>query len=150
MRYQPYGDGEYQLMIEEMIRECIPYDLGYTINKELGRQEPAIVLRQIMNKDALKDRDSLSSWAVPQSRGTVKMAFLNITFPWSALKEEIIIKICIHFSPDVIDWLKLLISTDGLLVLDDDTYQENIEGRAVMVTGIPLDVPKAIVKLASI
>ncbi len=143
MKYQPCGSGEYQLMMEERVRECTPSDLGYAINKESGRREPAIVLRQPMiNKDGLKFRDIESSWGVAQASGEVEALFLKITFKAEPGKETETIQIYIKFTPQVMDWFNLLISTGGELALNDSVGDVN----AIMVTGIPLDIPKVILQ----
>ncbi len=144
MKYQPCGSGEYQLMMEELVRECTPSDLGYAINKESGRREPAIVLRQPMiNKDSMKYRDIESSWGVAQASGRIEAMFLKITFKAEPGKEATTIKICINkINPEVIDWFRLLISTEGEMALNDSVGEDNV----IMVTGIPLDIPKAILQ----
>jgi len=141
MKYQPCGSGEYQLMVEEALRECTPSDLGYAVNKESGRREPAIVLRPPINKDHLKSRDIESSWGVAQASGEIEMMFLSITFKAAAGKEASTIKICIDkFIPEVMEWFGLLISTEGELALNDAVG----DVQAIMVTGVPLDIPTAI------
>jgi len=142
MNYQKFGAGEYQLMLEEHLRECTPSDLGYAQNKESGRREPAIVLRQpLENKESLKFRDINTSWGVAQDHGTVEMLFLTINFKPTEGKEDAMIRICIDkFNPEVMDWFRLLISTEGELALNDATG----DVQAIMVTGVPLDIPKAI------
>ena len=99
MNYQKFGDGEYQLMLEEHLRECTPSDLGYAINKESGRREPAIVLRQpLKDKESLNFRDIESSWSVAQESDKVEMLFLNIDFKPTEEKEVAMIRICIDKS----------------------------------------------------
>ena len=141
MKYQKFGAGEYQLMKEEHLRDCTPSDLGYAQNKESGRREPAIVLRQMLkDKDSLKFRDIESSWVVAQESDKVEMLFLNIDFKPTEGKEDARIRICIDkFSPEVMDWFRLLISTEGELALNDATG----DVQAIMVTSVPLDIPKA-------
>ena len=143
MDYQKLGAGEYDLMLEEHLRKCTPCDLGYAQNKESGRREPAIVLRQpLENKESLKFRDIESSWTVAQESDKVEMLFLTINFKAAEGKEEAaLIRICIDkVSPEVMDWFRLLISTGGELALNDTTG----DVQAIMVTGVPLDIPKAI------
>ncbi len=144
MKYQPCGSGEYQLMVEELVRECTPSELGYAINKESGRREPAIVLRQPMiNKDRLKFRDIEASWGVAQASGKVEAIFLKIVFKAEPGKEAATIKIYIsQINPQVVGWFKLLISTEGELALNDSVG----DVKAIMVTGIPLDIPKVIIR----
>jgi len=99
MNYQKFGAGEYQLMLEEHLRECTPYDLGYAQNKESGRREPAIVLRQpLKDKESLNFRDIESSWSVAQESDKVEMLFLNIDFKPTEEKEVAMIRICIDKS----------------------------------------------------
>ncbi len=144
MKYQPCGSGEYQLMMEELVRECTPSDLGYAINKESGRREPAIVLRQpLINKDRLKFRDIESSWGVAQASGEIEAMFLKITFKAEPGKEAETIKIYIpKINSQVVGWFKLLISTEGELALNDSVG----DVKAIMVTGTPLDIPKVIIR----
>lgn len=144
MNYKKFGAGDYQLMKEEHLRECIPSDLGYALNKESGRREPAIVLRQpLKDKTILKFRDIYSSWIVAQEFDKVEMLFLNIDFKAVEGKEAALIRVCIDkFNHDVMDWLRLLISTEGELALNDSLG----DVRAIMVTGVPLDIPEAILK----
>lgn len=147
MKYQKFGDGEYLLMKEEYLRDCTPHDLGYAQNKESGRREPAIVLRQMLkDKDNLKFRDIESSWSVAQESDKVEMLFLTINFKPAEGKEVALIRIGINkFSPEVMDWFRMLISTEGELVLNDSLG----DVQAITVTGVPLDLPRAILAQVS-
>jgi len=142
MKYQKFGAGEYQLMLEEHLRECTPHDLGYAINKESGRREPAIVLRQpLKDKANLISRNINTSWSVAQESDKVEMLFLNIDFKAADGKEAALIRIGIDkFGPEVMGWFRMLISTGGELALNDSLG----DVRAIMVTGVPLDIPQAI------
>jgi len=142
MKYQNFGAGEYQLMKEEHMRECTPHDLGYALNKNTDRREPAIVLRQpLKDKESLISRDIESSWSAAQESDRVEMLFLNINFKPADGKKAALIRICIdRFSPEVMDWFRLLISTEGEMALNDSIG----DVRAIMVINIPLDIPKAI------
>lgn len=142
MNYQKFGQGEYQLMKEEMLRECTPCDLGYAIVKELDGRIPAIVLRQpLKDKEDMKFRDINTSWDVAQGHGNIEMLFLNINFKPSESKDAASIRIYIdEFGPDILDWFGLLIETGGRMTLND-----SITGtKAIGITGIPLDVPRAV------
>lgn len=144
MNYQKVGIGDYQLMKEEHLRECTPSDLGYALDKNTGRREPAIVLRQpLKDKERLKFRDIESSWTVAQESDKVEMLFLTVNFKAMDGKEAALVRICIDkFNPEVMDWFRLLISTEGELALNDSIG----DVQAIMVTGVPLDIPKAILK----
>jgi len=142
MNYQNFGVGEYQIMKEEYLRECTPHDLGYALNKNTDRREPAIVLRHpLKDKANLVSRDINTSWVVAQEFEKVEMLFLTINFKPVDGKEDAMIRIYIDkFSTEVMDWFRMLISTEGELVLNDATG----DVQAIMVTGVPLDIPKAI------
>jgi hypothetical protein len=116
------------------------------LNKDSGRREPAIVLRQPLNdKENLKFRDVDSSWAVAHNSGKVEMLFLTINFKTSNGNHPEQIRICIDgFTPHLMDWFGLLIDTEGELALNDSTG----DVEAIMVTGVPLDLPKAILAQA--
>lgn len=146
MKYQQFGDGDYQLMKEEYLRESLPNDLGYAQNKESGRREPAIVLRQPLNdKESLMFRDVDISWVVAHNQGEVEMMFLTINFKTGDGKRQERIRLCFDtFTPHVMDWFKLLVDTKGELALNDATG----DVRAIMVTGVPLDLPRAILAQA--
>ena len=141
MNYQNFGAGEYQIMKEEHMRECTPHDLGYALNKNTDRREPAIVLRHpLKDKANLVSRDINTSWVVAQEFEKVEMIFLTINFKPVDGKQAAHISLCIDkFTPQVMDWFRLLIYTGGELAL-------NAIGdvNAIMVTGIPLDIPRAI------
>ncbi len=147
MNYKKFGAGEYDLMKEEYLRECTPYELGYAIDKNTGRREPAIVLRQpLKDKERLKFRDIESSWTVAQESDKVEMLFLTVNFKAMDGKEAALVRICIDkFSPEVMDWFRLLISTEGELALNDSIGDVQV----IMVTGVPLDIPKAILNQAN-
>ncbi len=142
MNYQKFGAGEYDLMKEEHLRECTSSDLGIAIDKNTGRREPAIVLRQpLKDKDSFKFRDIESSWTVAQESDKVEMLFLNIDFKAAEGKEAALIRICINkFSPEVMGWFRMLISTNGELALNDSIGDVQV----IMVTGVPLDLPRAV------
>jgi hypothetical protein len=142
MKYQKCGDGDYLLMKEEYLRESLPSDLGIALNKESGRREPAIVLRQpLKNKEDLKFRDVESLWAVAHNSGQVEMMFLTINFKTADGKHPEQIRICINgFTSHLMEWFRLLIDTEGELALSDTTG----DVQAIMVTGVPLDLPRAI------
>lgn len=144
MNYKKFGDGDYQLMKEEYLRECTPHELGYALDKNTSRREPAIVLRQpLKDKERLKFRDIESSWTVAQESDKVEMLFLTVNFKAMDGKEAALVRICIDkFSPEVMDWFRLLISTEGELALNDSIG----DVQAIMVSGVPLDIPKAILK----
>lgn len=139
MRYLKVGIGEYQLMLEEMLRECTPCDLGYaTVIEGLI---PAIVLRQPMkDKASILYRDINTSWDVAQGHGNIELLFMTIKFKASE-KGVASIRICIDkFSPEVMDWFGLLVATKGRAALTDSIGST----QAIGITGVPLDVPKAI------
>lgn len=146
MNYQKFGDGEYQLMKEEYLRECTPHDLGYALNKNTDKREPAIVLRHpLKDKANLISRDINTSWVVAQESDMVKILFLIINFKPVDGKEAAHVSLCIDkFTPEIMDWFRLLVSTEGELVLNDATG----DVQAIMVTGVPLDIPKAILAQA--
>jgi hypothetical protein len=123
-------------MKEEYLRESLPSDLGIALNKESGRREPAIVLRQpLKDKENLKFRDVESSWTVAQNAGRVEMLFLTINFKAKGGKEAALIRIFISkFDAEVMDWFRLLISTKGEMVLNDSLG----DVQAIIVTGVPL------------
>jgi len=142
MNYKKFGEGEYQLMKEEYLRESTPFDLGVAQDKESGRREPAIVLRQpLKNKQELMFRDIDTSWGAAQKAGVVEMLILNLTFkPIEGLKQEQI-QICIDkFTSHTMDWFRLLIDNGGVLALNDATG----DVQAIMVSGVPLDLPRAV------
>ena len=146
MKYQQFGDGDYLLMKEEYLRESLPSDLGIALNKESGRREPAIVLRQpLKNKQELMFRDVDTSWGAAQRAGVVEMLILIISFkPSEELRQEQI-QICIDkITSHTMGWFKLLIDTGGEMALNDSTG----EVQAIMVTGVPLDLPRAILEQA--
>lgn len=142
MNHQIFGEGDYHLMKEEWMRVSTPCDLGIVLNKESGRREPAIVLRQpLKDKENMKFRDVESSWVVAHNSGKVEMLFLTINFKAVDGKHPEQIRICIDgFTPHIMDWFRLLIDTEGELALNDSTGDVQV----IMVTGVPLDLPKAI------
>ncbi len=142
MKYQKFGTGEYQLMKEEMLRECTPCDLGYATVKEIDGRIPAIVLRQpLKDKEDLKFRNITTSWDVAQGHGNIELLFLNMNFKESDGKDAVTIKIFIDkFGPEIMDWFGLIIETGGRMTLNDSI---NI-GKAIGITGVPLDVPRAV------
>ena len=146
MKYQQLGDGEYHLIKEEYRRESTPRELGSAQNKVSGRHEPAIVFRQpLKDKESLMIRDVDSSWAVAHNHGKVEMLFLTINFKTTDGKHQEQIQVCIdEYTPHVMDWFRLLVDTGGELVLNDTIG----DVKAIMVTGVPLDVPKAILAQA--
>ncbi len=142
MNYKKFGDGEYQLMKEEYLRASTPHDLGVAQDRESGRREPAIVLRQpLKNKQELMFRDVDTSWGAAQRAGVIEMLILIITFkPTEELQQEQI-QICIDKpTPHTLEWFKLLIETGGMLALNDATG----DVQAIMVSGVPLDMPRAV------
>jgi hypothetical protein len=142
------GDAENHLMKEELLRECIPCDLGEARETGTNRREPAIVLRQVLkDKDALKHRDIKSTWAAAQEFGRLDLVFLTIKFIETSDKPAAQIRICINnVTPRTLQWFKLLIATDGELALNDVLG----EVEAISVTGVPLDIPREILARAKI
>jgi hypothetical protein len=141
MNHQIFGEGEYLLMKEEWQRVSTPCDLGIALNKESGRREPAIVLRQsLKDKENLKFRDVDTAWAVAHNSGNIEMLFLTINFKATDGKHPEQIRIYIDgFTSHLMDWFGLLIDTKGELALSDVTGDVQV----IMVTGVPLDVPQA-------
>ena len=147
MRHQKFGVNDYHLMKEEYIRECTPSSLGFALTQS-GKREPAIVTTSpLYNKEILKFRDIQSSWAAAHQHGIVEFVFLDLNFQSETGKEVTTqIKINIDMStPGIVDWFSLLIDTGGDLILNDALG--NVQ--AIKVSGIPLDVPRAIVANAA-
>lgn len=146
MKYQQFGDGDYLLMKEEYLRESLPSDLGIALNKESGRREPAIVLRQLLkDKGSLMFRDIESSWAVAHNHGKVEMIFLTINFKPDDGKRPERIQVCFErITPHVMEWFEFLVDTKGELALSDATG----DVQAIMVMGVPLDLPRVILAQA--
>ena len=142
MNYKKFGEGDYLLMKEEYLRASTPHDLGVAQDRGSGRREPAIVLKHsLKNKQELMFRDIGTSWGAAQKAGVVEMLILNLTFkPTEELPQEQI-QICIDkLTSHTMDWFKLLIDTGGVLALNDATG----DVQAIMVSGVPLDIPRAV------
>jgi len=131
-------------MKEEFMRECTPSSLGYALT-QAGKREPAIVTTEpIKNKEALKFRDTQISWAAAQQHTLVEAVFLDINFRPGEGKEATRIKINIDMTtPGIRDWFGLLIDTGGDLILNDSVG----EVQAIKVSGVPLDLPRAVMHL---
>lgn len=129
--YKKLGEGEFQIFMEEMIRECIPANLG--ISKLSTGIIPAIVLKQpLKNKNSYAGCDTQISWTIPVQHGKINDVFLNINF-----KELDIIKIHIPNIHEVVEWFELLTKTNGQMILNDTT-SNNV--KAIHITGVPLQI----------
>lgn len=148
MNYTKFSAGEYQLMKEEHLRQCTHSDLGIAINKTTGCREPAIVLRHMFkNKESLLFRDITTSWTLAQESNEIELIILNIEFKAADGKDAENIKIFIDkekLCSEVMDWFQLLITTSGELALNDASG----DVQAIMITGVPLDLPRAVLAQA--
>ncbi len=146
MNYKKFGEGEYQLLKEEYLRESTPFDLGVAQDRESGIREPAIVLRQpLKNKQELMFRDVDTLWGAAQRAGVVEMLILIITFKPTEEQHQEQIQICIDkLTSHTHEWFKLLIDTKGEMALNDSTG----DVQAIMVSGVPLDMPRAVLAQA--
>lgn len=139
------GDSEYALAIEEKIRDCIPATIGYCTD-EYGKKIAGInIVQGIKNKDFYEDADSKVCWeAAKNGLAGMEQIFLVMTFMDSKSKNVEKMKFYFdlkdpYFNGNMVDWFKMIIDNDGILVLFDGSEP------SVMVNGIPLDMPKLIV-----
>jgi hypothetical protein len=139
------GDSEYALAIEEKIRDCIPATIGHCTD-EYGKKIAGInIVQGIKNKDFYEDADSQVCWeAAKNGLAGMEQIFLVMTFMDSKSKNVEKMKFNFdlkdpYFNSNMVDWFKMIIDNDGILVLFDGSEP------SIMVKGIPLDMPKLIV-----
>ncbi len=139
--------GEYQLMIEELNRDCTPSTFGFGKSLDRTKDIPSIILKTpLENREKYVGADIESIWGIMQDHGRVDAIYLDMEF--KGIKK---IRICFDesmFGELLIDWFRLLIQSQGFLMLHDSPEFGEVE--AIGITNIPLDVPTTIVKLCKI
>ncbi len=144
MKGTQLGDGEYSLMIEEKIRECIPSAIGYGIDDDGDKTAGIIVKQEIKKKNLYGNARSEAIWEAARNNGLgIERIFLNIIFRDD--NNVYMGKMNFYFDlkdssrDDMIEWFKMIVEKNGLLGLCDGTEP------SIMIDNIPLDVPKLIV-----
>ena len=139
------GNGEYSLMVEERIRECIPSVISHGVDDDGVRLAGINVKREIKNKDLYADASSETIWELAQDGILVDKIFLTMIFRdtenveiermhfYFDLKDSL-------FRDNMVEWFMLIIGKDGMLALCDDLEP------SVTIDHIPLDIPKLIVE----
>ena len=136
------GTGEYQLMLEELNRDCTPATFGF--GKSLDRKSdiPTIILKTpLEHREKYVDGNIESGWGMMQDHGRIDAIYLNMDF-----KGIRTIRVCFDkmmFGDMLLDWFKLLIKSHGFLMLSDNMELGMVE--AIGVTDVPLDIPTTVV-----
>lgn len=137
--------GEYQLMLEELNRDCTPATFGFGKSIDKKTDIPSLILKvPLENKQKYAEADIESGWGMLQNHGRIDAIYLNIEF-----KGLRTIRICFDetlFGDLLMDWFKLLIQSGGFLMLSDNMELGFVE--AIGVTDVPLDIPTMLVNFA--
>jgi hypothetical protein len=130
-------------MLEEIKREATPATFGFGISLDKKIEMPSIILKTpLENREKYVNADIDSGWGIMNDKGRVDLIYLDIIF-----KDVKKIRICFDetmFCTQLLHWFRLLIQTQGLLMLNDSLKLGEVEAIGVM--GIPLDVPTIILK----
>jgi len=141
------GTGEYQLMMEELNRDCTPSTFGFGKSLDRTKDIPSIILKTpLENREKYVSGDIESVWGILQDHGRIDAIYLDMEF-----KGVNKIRICFDetmFGELLMDWFRLLIQSQGFLMLHDSLELGEVE--AIGVTGVPLDIPTTIVRLCKV
>ncbi|MDD5453943.1 MAG: hypothetical protein PHW62_00385 [Candidatus Ratteibacteria bacterium] len=135
--------GEYQLMQEELDRNSIPMTFGFGKSIHGQKDVPTLVLLvPLENKEKYNNADIESGWGLFHNENGIESIYMELKF-------KDVKTIRVRFDKTMIgdmflDWLELLIQTDGFLMLNDTEKLGEVEGLGV--SGIALDIPKLIVQ----
>lgn len=136
------GTGEYQLMLEELNRDCTPATFGFGKSLDGNSDIPTIIL-----KTPLEHREKYavgiieSGWGILQNHGRIDAIYLDMDF-----KGVRTIRVCFDetmFGDMLLEWFRLLIKSQGFLMLSDCMELGWVE--AIGVTDVPLDIPATVV-----
>ena len=145
MKHVQLGEGEYYLVIEEKMRECIPAGISYGIDDDGSKTAGIFVRQEIEEKSLYENAGSETTWEDTQNGllGIDKI-FLTIIFRNSEnvdigkmnfyfdLKDPI-------FRDNMVEWFTMIIGKNGTLGLCDGVVP------TIMVDHVPLDLPRLIV-----
>ena len=145
MKHVQLGEGEYHLMLEEKIRDCIPAEIGYGIDNVGDMTAGIFVKQEIKKKSLYEDARSYVIWeATKNGLLGIEKIFLNMIFRdtenvdigrmnfYFDLKDP-------FFGNNMTEWFTMIIDKNGVLGICDGVIP------AIMVDNIPLDIPKLIV-----
>lgn len=134
--------GEYQLMMEELNRECTPSTFGFGKSIDGKNDIPVLILKvPLEHKNKFIDADIMSVWGMLRSDQNIDAIYLDME-----VKDTASFRVCFDktmFGDLLFEWFKLLIKTDGFLMLSDTMELGMVE--SIGVPNIPLDIPKLII-----
>lgn len=144
MEFKPAEKTEYDVIIDEKIKECLPAKYGVGMTPDGKRSFAAIMLKEhLKNKELYQDADIKSWWeaAHDKNRGLEKV-FLTMNFGERGERS-------LKFYIDLYDldfaiirdlWFGLIIETDCMIAMSDKREP------SIIATNVPLDIPKFILE----
>lgn len=129
------GEGEYHLASEEIERECIPYrSIGFGLTAE-NAVIPMIELAEPLEKDAFIEWKGMVNWHVLTFNKILDKIFLELKF-----ESDKILRFHLKPAPELIKWLELVISSDGIVGFLD------ARGEQLGAVKVPVSIPKYIIE----
>lgn len=150
MKHIQLGEGEYSLVLEEKIRECIPAGISYGIDDDGDKIAGIFLKQEIKKKDLYGDAISEVTWEATQN-GLLGIEKIFLTMIFRDTENVDIGKMNFYFDlkdsffrNNMVEWFTMIIDKNGVLGLCDGTVP------TIMIDHIPLDIPKLIVVTSGI
>jgi hypothetical protein len=145
MKHIQLGEGEYSLVIEEKIRECIPAGISYGIDNDGSKTAGVFVRQEIMEKGLYENAGSETIWEATQN-GLLGIDKIFLTIIFRDNENVNIGKMNFYFDledhlfrDNMVEWFAMIIEKNGVLGLCDGVIP------TIMVDHVPLDLPRLIV-----
>ena len=142
MEFRQTGDSEYNLIMEEKIKECDCADYGVGISPDGKHRFAAIILREpLKDKELYENADIKSRWEAAHFRiiGMEKV-FLELEFGNGRKLKFYINLYDLNFIAIRELWFSLIVGTNGMIAISDKREP------SIIADGVPIDVPKLILE----
>lgn len=133
MKSENLNDGEFQLRLEETKRVCIPAQIGEARGVD-HKLYPSLLIEKSLPRGKYQDKIVDTQWSLANDHGQVRAVYLEFMF-----RDIDKFKVCFDdFGSMFIYWLRLMVDTNGHMVLSDTT-ETSIGG--IGVDNVSLDIP---------